>query len=408
MSEMHSNESEPYDNDQVIVNVPEQQHEEDGNVKRQSRRPEDHDNEPDDGIEEKSPRPVWLNALLLLFLIACGTFEGVSFHRSGVFLPDAFFGQFLFKVWIVLKMFMSAVGASMMVQGIMAAFNTEKFDQSRSYKVEKFGFIRVIGGSATLGVGMALCGTGPTMLPSQLGANVGHAWATLIGCLLGGLIYAVIEKLVGDKLKTGQAEEDEILVLEQIPVLKKARYQYIVIPAGLAMIGCSVGLELIIPHSKDEARLGAGSLPWLPTVAGLIIGGNQLPVRLITGEGKGGTASIMAIIGTLSCGILAKQNRVTSFKNAWQFCFVFIGITLGALISALTSPTTYSPVGFSIERCIIGGAFMILGARLAGGCTCGHGISGFSELSLESVAAVIAIFGSAIAMAYTLDAIGWN
>ncbi len=49
-----------------------------------------------------------------------------------------------------------------------------------------------------------------------------------------------------------------------------------------------------------------------------------------------------------------------------------------------------------------GGALLLFGARLAGGCTSGHMISGMSQLALSSFIFAIFTFGSAIAMAHLL------
>jgi uncharacterized membrane protein YedE/YeeE len=40
----------------------------------------------------------------------------------------------------------------------------------------------------------------------------------------------------------------------------------------------------------------------------------------------------------------------------------------------------------------LGGMAMIFGARLAGGCTSGHGISGMSMLALSSIYTVLSMF----------------
>lgn len=49
-----------------------------------------------------------------------------------------------------------------------------------------------------------------------------------------------------------------------------------------------------------------------------------------------------------------------------------------------------------------GGVLLLFGARLAGGCTSGHMISGISQLALSSFVFGIVTFGSAIAMAHIL------
>lgn len=49
-----------------------------------------------------------------------------------------------------------------------------------------------------------------------------------------------------------------------------------------------------------------------------------------------------------------------------------------------------------------GGVLLLFGARLAGGCTSGHMISGISQLALSSMVFGICTFGAAIAMAHFL------
>ena len=47
----------------------------------------------------------------------------------------------------------------------------------------------------------------------------------------------------------------------------------------------------------------------------------------------------------------------------------------------------------------LGGAMLLFGARLAGGCTSGHMISGISQLALSSFIFGVVTFGAAILMA---------
>lgn len=48
---------------------------------------------------------------------------------------------------------------------------------------------------------------------------------------------------------------------------------------------------------------------------------------------------------------------------------------------------------------VLGGFLMYLGSRIAGGCTSGHGVSGASELWVESLIAVVFMFGSGMLLA---------
>jgi uncharacterized membrane protein YedE/YeeE len=50
----------------------------------------------------------------------------------------------------------------------------------------------------------------------------------------------------------------------------------------------------------------------------------------------------------------------------------------------------------------IGGVILLFGARMAGGCTSGHGISGGLQLALSSWAFLLAMFASGVGTAFLL------
>lgn len=58
--------------------------------------------------------------------------------------------------------------------------------------------------------------------------------------------------------------------------------------------------------------------------------------------------------------------------------------------------------GKRFAAAFIGGSLLLFGARLAGGCTSGHMISGISQLAISSFIFGICTFGAAIAMAHFL------
>jgi len=53
-------------------------------------------------------------------------------------------------------------------------------------------------------------------------------------------------------------------------------------------------------------------------------------------------------------------------------------------------------------KAVLGGVAMVFGARLAGGCTSGHGISGMATFAVASFITVAAMFGGGIATAMIL------
>lgn len=101
-------------------------------------------------------------------------------------------------------------------------------------------------------------------------------------------------------------------------------------------------------------------------------------------------------------------------RVGWEFVFV-IAVIAGGAIAAMTggefanewlSPMWVARFGDSIAlRAMIafgGGLLMALGARLAGGCTSGHGISGTLQLNVASWISLICFFIGGIAVAIPL------
>ena len=91
------------------------------------------------------------------------------------------------------------------------------------------------------------------------------------------------------------------------------------------------------------------------------------------------------------------------------------GIIIGAFVSSMLSgtfqilvvPATWSaafgntPV-LRIIVAVTGGILLAIGARWAGGCTSGHGISGSVQLSLASMITAVCFFAGGIATAMVL------
>lgn len=101
-------------------------------------------------------------------------------------------------------------------------------------------------------------------------------------------------------------------------------------------------------------------------------------------------------------------------RVSWGFVFV-VAIIVGGAIAALTggefANEWLSPIwearfgdGVALRAAVAfgGGMLMAFGARLAGGCTSGHGISGTLQLNLASWITVLCIFVGGVAVALPL------
>lgn len=161
---------------------------------------------------------------------------------------------------------------------------------------------------------------------------------------------------------------------------------------------------------------------WSPYVAGVVIGLLQIPAFLLIETALGASSSYVTIGGMFASWIdpsilkidyVARHVAATG-KNWWQVALV-IGIAIGAFVSmklsgakrAAISPVWQRALGSTSPAkryavAFIGGFVLLLGARIADGCTSGHGLSGMAQLSVGSTVAVAAMFAGGIATAMLL------
>ncbi|HEX6239804.1 MAG TPA: YeeE/YedE thiosulfate transporter family protein [Polyangiales bacterium] len=110
-----------------------------------------------------------------------------------------------------------------------------------------------------------------------------------------------------------------------------------------------------------------------------------------------GTGRIAGIAG-IAGGLVHPERG----ELLWRALFV-AGMLLGGLLGAQLLPASFvAHAGLSAARLLGAGVLIGVGARLANGCTSGHGICGVGRLSLRSVVAV-AIFSTTGALTHLLD-----
>ena len=153
--------------------------------------------------------------------------------------------------------------------------------------------------------------------------------------------------------------------------------------------------------------IGIGVLSWI--AFGLL----DEPLGISTALSSASSICALPVLG--SDGV---ANNAYWAKNPlkWNGGILFlIGTFLGSLLSVLVSrtfrlekvPTTWSQQygGSTAKRFLaafLGGVIIMFGARMAGGCTSGHGISGSLQLALSSWTFFLTMFTSGIVTALVL------
>jgi uncharacterized protein len=160
---------------------------------------------------------------------------------------------------------------------------------------------------------------------------------------------------------------------------------------------------------------------WSPYLVGAGIGVLSWVVFVVVASPIGITTAISQIAGGVA-GIAIGQDAVSQnpywarhlMKLDYGTLFL-VGTFIGALLSALASRSfsieTVPPVwrehfGPSVTRrmvvAFIGGALAMYGARMAGGCTSGNGISQGLQLAVVGWTFLVVMFTSGLATAWLL------
>ena len=155
---------------------------------------------------------------------------------------------------------------------------------------------------------------------------------------------------------------------------------------------------------------------WQGWVGGLAVGAYMLAQYWLTGRALGastGYGNVCAI------GSRATFFRTGTFSDPynWRLWF-FLGIPLGGLLGVLLSPdASFAPtmsLGTLYDSVLpdnvwakgailaLGGVAVGYGARLAGGCTSGHSITGIALLNRPSIIASVGFFVGGIVIVQLL------
>lgn len=183
---------------------------------------------------------------------------------------------------------------------------------------------------------------------------------------------------------------------------------------GVAVLGEIVVRDLPEPYPYPQAA-------WSPYLVGALIGVLTLLSLMLVKKPIGASSAYADGAGMVSRAVAPRRTAAMKYyrdhppKVSWTFVFV-LGAVLGSFLSAwsggeLTGTylqdmwvARFGPDSAWLRTVValLGGAALAFGARLAGGCTSGHGISGTLQLAVGSWISVICFFVGGIGAAMLL------
>ncbi|WP_291326144.1 YeeE/YedE thiosulfate transporter family protein [Desulfovibrio sp. UCD-KL4C] len=156
--------------------------------------------------------------------------------------------------------------------------------------------------------------------------------------------------------------------------------------------------------------------PWNPYVAGALSGLLAVISVLVSGKYLGASTTFVRAVGMIESSLSQTLVENPYFQKYnlvidWQFMFV-VGIVIGSFIASQIDGSfrVQSTPDMWKERfgkawrpraivSFVGGVIAIYGARLAGGCPSGHGLSGLAQMSVSGFIAASCFFIGGIIMA---------
>ncbi|XP_062579405.1 thiosulfate transporter TsuA-like [Saccostrea cucullata] len=369
-----------------------------------------------DGIDRRSTTR---HLASLAVSAACGFVFGFAIEKGKVHEPFVVKNQMLLSQFVMMKMFLSGVISGMFLLSVMSMlpFTRQQYLCAKSAFVRGLkgkGFLAVCVGGALLGSGMAIAGSCPGVVLAQVGSGTQNSVYTLLGALFGTLLYGILEPVVTDLTKPEQAIRYQFLYN-----VYGSPFFVMALPTAAILSLVVFTLELAYPWEEEisitdsvyESSSWIASPAWPPYLSGVVVGTLQIPLVLFVGDTLGASSSFCTITSQVFLHKSSKRlspyllKFQTGFSNWWQVTFMS-GSVFGAFSSSILSGSYGTVTGGSVTQSFVGGAMIIFGARLAGGCTSGHGLSGMGLLNLLSISTMAAMFVGGALTAQILQWIG--
>ncbi|MEW5747071.1 MAG: YeeE/YedE family protein [Nitrospirota bacterium] len=327
------------------------------------------------------------------FILQRGRFCLNSAFRDIVFIKD----YTLFRAYL-LSLVIAIIGTNLLEDaGLLMAFDPETSEfVTVSLMRQRFVPIANIIGGFLFGIGIVLAGGCASGIVYRLGEGQVAALVATIGFFFGVVmtlegmlnpLYAYLKSFSIDV--SGVANPALWDLFGGGPLAKWGTIGVL-----------SVAMLAFVLTGKPFLKNKAKGYSW--TLTGILIGVLTISAWWISSY-FGGVPRGLAIttpIRELFNAVLYKSSHspfpefsfLGIFTGTWGVFFIF-AVPLGALVSSvgLKEFKWKIPTAQELLTVFFGSILMGIGAVIAGGCNLGHGVTGFSTLSVSSIVSIIAI-----------------
>lgn len=318
-----------------------------------------------------------------MITLLLGFLFGVLLQSARLNRFDTISGMATLENLKVAKAIALAIGAGILL------LNTDIGLGYATYHIKPFLLGGVILGGLIFGAGMAILGYCPGTVMVSAGEGSLDAMVGILGGLAGGLFYTLVLPYAGNILGPNLGSHSLFTLLGSNPPL----FYTVMILCGLLFTGIAfvvqrfdkspdkswiiagLGIATLNTFVFQYADRPIGASTFFPYVADNIFG--AVDNDYFRQIGKSGSWEVTFLAGSLLSGfvlsIIRKEFKIRMVHDNWE---------------------KYKGNNFGKRAmwAFVGGFILIVGARMAGGCTSGHVISGGMQLAASSLAFAVFVF----------------
>ena len=319
-------------------------------------------------------------------IIVLGFLFGIFLQYAKVNTYNSISGMAVLKDFTVAKTIATAIGIGAI--GLSIAIGLGYAD----FHIKPFLAGSVIIGGLLFGTGMAILGYCPGTLPVSLGQGSVDALIGILGGFAASILYTVLSPAIHGALGPDLGK----IALSTVMTAGTVIYSLLVGLIGMILIAGAFWLQRV--EKKKE-------LKWFVSAAGIAV----IAVTIfIVSDRVLGASTFYPYIADRLTGLTDNDYYIKQVRQSGFYEMKFLA---GAFLSGLAYSLLKgdfkirllhdnwirmkgtAPAG-RIFWAFTGGFLLLFGARLAGGCTSGHIISGGMQLAVSSWVFAVFVFGA--------------
>ncbi len=321
---------------------------------------------------------------MTILILLVGFIFGAILQSAKLNKYNTISGMARLEDYTVAKAILVAIGVGAILLNIEIAMGLA------SFHVKPLIFVGITLGGLIFGAGMAILGYCPGTMAVSLGEGSMDALVGIVGGIFGGIAYTVAEPsikgLMGPNLGNGTLQS-----MAGSGVL----FFVLLFVFGLALVAIALWLNKM-EKKKNYIWLYAGILLAVLNVIVFLTSVFNRPI---------GASTSYPYVGDALLG-LTQNSYYTAIQKPGNWEMIFLGGALlaglfGSLIrkdfkiQLIYSGWSKTEGNSSTKRIIwafVGGFILLFGARMAGGCTSGHIISGGMQVAFSSLLFGVFVF----------------